>query len=136
MHKMLPLKRQMFQATGDIDLSGLNATITNPATGATSNSGTSLNQEYNNQVASGAFIGSFSDFMKHLSVNSVIDSGYSVVDSVRKLFAKSSGQVITEPTVVAAPARSGQDMTKWFVGLGVAVVVVVIAVKVYKHYRQ
>ncbi len=132
---MIPGKKQMFHANG-VDVSaGLNATLSDTLTGDTS-SGSTLNQEYKSQVAAGAFSGSFADFMKHLSVNNIIDTGYNLTDSVRKLFAKTAGQTVTEPVVVGPPASSGADMGKWIIGVGVVVLVTWGAVKLYKHYHK
>lgn len=119
---MIQTKRPMFHAAGD----DINNAETQSST---------LNQEYNKQVDAGSFKGSFADFMKHLSVNKVIDTGYDLTDSVRKLFAKTAGQTVTEPTVVEEPASSMNNMTKWFIGIGVATLLIWGGVKIYKHYK-
>lgn len=114
----------------------MNLKLTDPLTDTTSTPGiTSLNQEYKNQVESGAFSGSFSDFMNHLSVNGIVDTGYNLLQNVRNLFAKTAGQTITQPTVVESPVSSGIDMTKWIIGAGVAVVVIWGGVVLYKKWK-
>lgn len=129
----------MFHANGGAEAAyeqGMGAKLDNPLTGDVGQSATSsLNQQYKEQVASGAFQGSFADFMKHLSINNVIDTGYNLADSVRKLFSKTAGQTITEPIVIEEPASSMKDMTKWLIGVGVVTLIVWGGVVMYKKYK-
>ena len=133
---MTQTKMHTFQAGGPVNISdGMNASLNNPIDNDLGST-TTLNQEYNKQVENGSFKGSFADFMKHLSVNKIIDTGYNLTDSVRKLFAKTAGQTVTEPIIIEEPASSMKDMTKWIIGLGVATLVIWGGVVIYKQFKK
>lgn len=105
--------------------------LTNPfGDPAPSTDTSSLNQEYNSQVASGKFKGSFADFMSHLDLNKVLTSGSNLLQNVRSLFGKN-----TDPVDYTGSAPTGPDtpMNPWLkgalwvggIGLGITIIVVI-----------